>query len=191
MLERFGGKVDTKVVFNTFTTYKNDVSGVWMEDSRQVLSNAAIADSSTGIIIRNGDIEDVTITQKSSNSIGGVLGVDKPILDVTDLGGGIHVLLGVSKPKISNVYFGDLDKPAIAIHREARLEDATVSNVTFENTELPLYWYKDGDDVGKGALIDLDGSLLGIDISTLISGPSTDNGLQFFDERFNAFVEAR
>ena len=191
MMERFGGKIDTEVAFEDFTTYKNDVFGVWMEDDRQVLRGAMIADTSTGVIVQQSTIEDTLIDQKTSNFVGGVLGVDRPILDATDLGGGIHVLLNQGGPTIRDVTFIDIDPAAITVHKNGKLGDGTttISGSTLVNTS-PIHWRsrKIPKNTLAGNITDLDGSLTGTGVPTVISGPAAAVDDKFFKADFNAYV---
>lgn len=191
MMEVFGGKKsDSKIVFEDFTAYKNEVAGAWMEGKRQVLKNAKLADNSTGVITRRSTLEDSVITHTSSNKVGGVLGVDREFADATDLGGGVHVLLGRGGPTVRNTLFTDLKMPAFTIHRTANLgTEANVSGIKLQNAE-PLYWYdyRRVPTTEAGVINDLDGSLSGTGVPSIIAGPSTNNNKKFFDESLNAFV---
>ena len=194
MINRYSGKNDAELVFEDFTTYKNNNSGVWIEDKRHTLRNAVIADSSTGIVTMRSTIEDVAMTQNSSNQIGGVLGEDKPFLTgggaVT---GGIHLKrssYGVS-PTIKNVTFVDFRQAALVIHKQTRIsEQATVEGIKLVNTDS-VYWDKDGRKPveNTGMIVDLDGSLTGTGVPTGISGTYFEDSMDsIFNQSWNAYV---
>ncbi|MFT7589222.1 MAG: hypothetical protein ACI959_001439, partial [Limisphaerales bacterium] len=53
--------------FKDFTTYKNSLSGVWLEDYNQQMTNAIVADCGTGAILMRGKLFDSKIIHQSNN----------------------------------------------------------------------------------------------------------------------------
>ena len=180
LINSFDKKSGSEILFEDFTTYKNNVSGVWIEDDRHVLRDAVIADSASGIVTMRSSIENVVMTRSSTNKLGGVLGKDRKIIDGGGaIPGGIHVKrspYGVN-PNIKNVTFQGFDN-AIAIHKQTGFgEDSTVTGSKLIDIDNPVYWDVDERKLVKntGLLIDLDGSLTGTGVITPISVKSSFN----------------
>jgi hypothetical protein len=188
LVNSYDKRPGSEIRFEDFTTYKNNVAGVWMEDDRHTLSNAVIADSASGVVVMRSTIEDTVITQRSTNTIGGVLGVDVPFLDGGGATpGGIHVKrnqYGVS-PNIENVTFINFSQAGIVVHKQTTMgAGSTVKGLKFVNTPR-LLWEVNKGRTDVGTLVDLDGSLTGIS-GARVSGSKIAGGT--FNTAWNAYI---
>lgn len=188
MMELFNGKSSTPIVFENLTSYKNENGGAWLEDKRQVLKNAVLADNSTGIITQRSVIQGGVITSRSKNIFGGVIGSTRQALDGNDMGGGIHILLNAGGPTVRNVSFIDVAKAAFTMHYNTRIDNgASTSGLKLINTAKPVYWAYRSTNTNPGFLSDLDGTLVGK--PARIYGPAAVGiSLKLFVPEYNAFV---
>jgi hypothetical protein len=178
----------SEIRFEDFTTYKNNLSGVWIEDDRHVLSNAVIADGSTGVVTMRSTIEDTVIAQRTANKIGGVMGVDHPFLEGGGAtAGGIHIkrsTYGIN-PNIRDVTFVDFARAGIVVHKQTTMgAGSTVQGLKFVNTPR-LFWEVNKGRTNVGTLVDLDGSLTGLS-GAKVSGSKIAGGT--FNTAWNAYI---
>lgn len=186
MIANLRSKPSSDIVFKNFTSYKNVISGAWIEEDRHVLQGAMLADNSSGVIIGSGTIENTILTHQSSNKIGGVYGVDRGLV----LDGGIHILLGRNEVDVQDIRFVNTVGPAVHIERETQIQEGSTFNGIeyIGNKPTPLYW-KGKDNTNPGAIIDVDGSFLNTGIPSKISGPhALGIDKKFFDDSLNAYV---
>lgn len=188
MMEQFGGKSSTPIVFEGLTSYKNENGGVWMEDQRQVLKNTVLADNSTGVITQKSVIRGGVITSKSKNIFGGIIGSTRKALDGNDMGGGIHTLLNSGGPTVRNVSFVSVAKAAFTMHYNTRIDNgASTSGLKLINTDKPVRWAYRSTNSNPGFLTDLDGTLVGK--RAKIYGPAVMGiNQEFFVPEYSAFI---
>lgn len=184
MVNRYKAKINSDVVFQDFTTYKNDTSGVWIENENHVLKNAVIADSGSGVVVASSKIENVAINQDSTNNLGGEFGKDRPLPKARGFAafsGGINVIMpriqSVS-PTIKDVTFMNLDN-AVGIQQHVKFKpDATIGGTKLVNVGSSLRWdrHSTNPSFDPGVLVDLDGLLNGTGKRTRISGARFSRG---------------
>ena len=185
-IEDTNSKGTSDIVFEGFTAYKNTVSGAWIEEDRHILKSSMLADNSSGVIMKDGRVQNTVISHQTSNTVGGTYGIDKGLV----LDGGIRVILGRNEFNIQDVTFANTVGPAIEIERETQVQDgSSVSGIKYEgNTPLPLYWISK-DNTSQGSFVDSDGSLLRTNESTEIFGDLTEGiDKKYFNEEMNAFL---
>ncbi len=179
MVGTYINKVDA--VFGGFQTYKNSVSGAWIEDDNHTIRDAIMTDASAGSILFRSTIEDTVIVGQSDNQLGGepqALGNRKLV------GGGVHFqphLKGMS-PNLSDVTFVNQDAGAVVMWKDpfrGENNTATFENITLINTDA-IYQHR-GRDV-FGSFADLDGSLTGTGVPTIVSGTELNEASRYVPE---------
>ena len=139
--------------FESFTSYKNSLSGVWMEEYGQQLRNSVLADNGTGVIVMRGEVRNTSIVHQTANSI------SHPVKDY----GAINILEGFGKKKdfildsISVVGF-----PTAAIRYEDSIIGPALQVTNFSSTSSSGPQVEFTGARVQGAVRDLDGSLYGM-----------------------------
>jgi hypothetical protein len=185
MLSRYQSE-DNDIVFSNFSTYKNGNAGIWVEDTFHVIDGAVIGDSAQGIIVMASQIRNSVMTQRTANTIGGVLGVNRQFMRGGGaLPGGIHVRRSTygTEFRVDNVSIIDFVDAGIVIHKETSPDEGNFAkNVKLVRTPR-FYW--DGTNAYTGTVRDLDGTLTGASPS-IISKTALPNST--FNATFNAYI---
>ncbi len=141
--------------FQDFTAYKNQLSGIWMEEVGQRASNLVLAENGTGAILMRADIADAAFVHNTGNSIS----------PPDELFGAVNTLTGFGKKKehrLENVFFSGYDNQSVMLYEDSTIGPGTVfAGVGIANEGIaPRVAFN--QPVVHGAIVDQDGSLMGM-----------------------------
>lgn len=150
-----------------FLSYKNSMSGAWLESPLVTLSDAILADNNAGVIAFQGRLENSLIVGQSANTNG------TPSTIQSQLSGGIHLGPGdQGAPKIakvSNVTFVNQRDAAIVAADHFIPVSGYTEKIKLVNTK-PLQLRGAIPGGTMGGFVDRDGSLSGTGQPSLILG---------------------
>lgn len=140
--------------FQDFTAYKNQLSGIWLEEVGQRASNLMLAENGTGAILMRADLSDATFVDGTANTIS----------PPDELFGAVNTITGFGKKKehrLDNVHFAGFDQPVM------QYEDSVIGpgtafsgvGVSAEGSSPRVIF---SEPLVRGAIVDEDGSLLGM-----------------------------
>ncbi|MEL7159733.1 MAG: G8 domain-containing protein [Bacteroidota bacterium] len=184
------------LVFENFTAYKCDMSGIWNETEQAEFRGLTLADNTSAFLTGAGFVDDALVVGRSQDTIGG----RNRVLRHGHHRAGYYTVSqgGKKRPRLSNVTFvnmhADTDNEAAAVIADYKLDmrENYVEKVRLENSR-PLYMETSGAPgrTPSGAtLFDKDGSLGGLDEPTLFLHPTSPllrDDCEFFAE-WNAYA---
>ena len=139
--------------FESFTSYMNTLSGIWMEEVGQTASDLVLADNGTAAILMRADLQDAAVIYRSNNTS------PPPAEDF----GAFNTLTGFGKKKehaIENIAFFGYDQPLINYEDSIIGPGMSVSNIRTQGVTGPRVFFNQPEV--KGAIRDEDGSLTGM-----------------------------
>ncbi len=151
-------------IFQDFTTYKNSLSGTWIEGPNIIIRNSISADNNTGHMLMQSTLENSVIVGQSANMLGG----EAPTQGVYRVSGAIQLIGhgGPKQPQINNIQIIDQRDGAIVGADKNTMANSFIRNLSQVNVDQP-FWYR-YEYVG-GAFEDRDGSLAGYGPSIIVS----------------------
>jgi cell migration-inducing and hyaluronan-binding protein len=140
--------------FQDFTAYKNQLSGIWMEEVGQRASNLVLAENGTGAILMRADIADAAFVDGTANTIS----------PPDELFGAVNTLTGFGKKKehrLEDVFFSGFDQP-IMQYEDSIIGPGTAFaqvGIAAEGSSPRVLF---SEPLVRGAIVDEDGSLQGM-----------------------------
>ncbi|MEM7571621.1 MAG: G8 domain-containing protein [Bacteroidota bacterium] len=187
---------DTELIFDGFTAYKCDMSGIWNESENVTFTDLTLADNTSAFISGSAKVEDALVVGRSANALGG----RNRVLRHGHHRAGFYTVAqgGKKRPQMRNISFvnmhDDTDNEAAAFVLDYKLEVKPnyVENIHLENSR-PL-WMETSGAPGRSpsgaCLFDRDGSLTGRGEPVTVVWPNSPLVRPDCDfvEAWNAFI---
>jgi len=165
LLVRMASRVGNRS-FNAFTAYQNSVAGAWMENASDVLRDAVLADNASGAVIYRGTIDHALIAGRTANRV-----TEHPAALVR---GGVRVIGGsggARTPQVRRTTFVDQAPAAVYVENGSLLPGNLFEDNKRTGTPVPVFLRdRRPDHAWSGGLLDVDGSLTGTTVPTVVTG---------------------
>lgn len=159
---------DSLASFDSFTAYKNAVTGAWLENTGDTLQEVCSPTTPVGPVVFRNTIDHGFIVGQTANNIA------PPPAET--IHGGVRIigpLGGTKTPQVRRTTFVNQAIAAIDVESDAVMPGNLFEQITRIDTPVPVYLRdRAPDHTWSGGVLDVDGSLTGTGHASIVTGQS-------------------